>query len=135
MSKYDVRQQNQFKRDLKTCVKRGYNMSLYCATKAAVINLGKSMAVDYMQYGIRVNIICPSATKTDMFLGGNGPENIAAFENLNPAHILGKPEDLANAIVSITEDKNAYLNGQTIAVDGGLSAWNGEYNQSRKPGK
>jgi len=111
----------------------GYCMTLYCATKAAVINMAQSMALDYMQYGIRVNIISPSATETDMFMSGNGQETIDAFNNLNPAHIMGKPEDIANAIVCVTDDKNAYMNGQKIAVDGGLSAWNGEYSQSRMP--
>ncbi len=113
----------------------GYGMTLYCMTKAAVINMARAMALDYMQYGIRVNAVSPSATETAMFLGGNSKETIDAFRGQNPAHVLGKPEDIANALVSIADEKNIYINGQNIAVDGGLSAWNGEYNQSREPGQ
>lgn len=109
----------------------GYNMTLYSATKAAVIGMTRSMAMDYTRLGIRVNGICPSATMTEMFLSDNGQSVIDLYTNNNPARRLGLPKDIADAAVFLASDQSSYMSGQMLSVDGGLSAWNGEALQPR----
>ena len=104
----------------------GYNMAIYGASKAAVINMTRSMAMDYTRYGIRINGICPSATLTEMFLGGNTEEVIEMYKNNNPSRRLGLPEEIADAAVFLASEKASYISGQLLSVDGGLAAWNGE---------
>lgn len=104
----------------------GYNMAIYSATKAAVIGMTRSMAMDYTRYGVRVNGICPSATMTEMFLNGNDEAVIELFKNNNPARRLGLPKEIADAAVFLASGKASYMSGQMLSVDGGLSAWNGE---------
>ena len=110
----------------------GYNMTLYSATKAAVIGMTRSMAMDYTRYGIHINGICPSATMTEMFLSGNNEALIALYEANNPARRLGRPEEIADAAVFLASEKSGYMSGQMLSVDGGLSAWNGEARQPKK---
>jgi len=110
----------------------GYNMPVYCATKAAVNNLTRCMAIDYMSRGIRVNAVCPSATKTRMFLTGNTQEVIDAFSNANPSKRIGEPSEIADLVLFLASDRAAYINGECISVDGGLHAWNGEWRQDKK---
>lgn len=104
----------------------GYNMAIYSSTKAAVVGLTRSMAMDYMRYGVRVNGICPSATLTEMFLSGNDAATIKMYEDNNPARRLGQPKEIADAAVFLASDKASYIAGQMLSVDGGLAAWNGE---------
>jgi len=110
----------------------GYNMTLYSATKAAVVGLTRSMAMDYTRYGIRINGICPSATMTEMFLSGNDNATIRMYEDNNPARRLGLPSEIADAAVLLASEKAGYISGQMLSVDGGLSAWNGEACQPKK---
>lgn len=110
----------------------GYNMALYSATKAAVIGMTRSMAMDYTRFGIRVNGICPSATMTEMFLNGNPQSVIELYQNNNPARRLGLPKEIADASVFLASDQSSYIFGQMLSVDGGLSAWNGEAPQPKR---
>jgi len=107
----------------------GYNMTIYSSTKAAVVGMTRSMAMDYTRYGVRVNGICPSATRTEMFLNGNDAATIKLFEDNNPARRLGQPGEIAAAAVFLASEKAGYISGQLLSVDGGLSAWNGEASQ------
>lgn len=107
-----------------------YNMTVYTMTKAAIVNMTKSMALDYGRMGVRVNGICPSATRTEMFVSGNSQEIFDAFDAINPMGRIGEPREIADAAIFLASDKAAYITGQMLAVDGGLSAWNGEIKQS-----
>jgi meso-butanediol dehydrogenase/(S,S)-butanediol dehydrogenase/diacetyl reductase len=109
-----------------------YNMAIYAATKAAVVGLTRSMAMDYTRYGVRVNGICPSATRTEMFLNGNEEATIELFKSINPARRLGEPGEIADAALFLASDQSGYMAGQMLSVDGGLSAWNGEALQPKK---
>jgi len=109
----------------------GYNMPVYCASKAAVNNLTRCMALDYMSKGIRVNAVCPSATKTKMFLTGTTQEVFDGFSNSNPSKRVGEPSEVADLIVFLASEKATYINGACISVDGGLAAWNGEWRQDK----
>lgn len=107
-----------------------YNMTVYAMAKAAIGSMTKSMAIDYGRDGIRVNGICPSATRTEMFVSGNTQEVFDLFDANNPMGRIGKPEEIADAAVFLASDKASYITGQLLSVDGGLSSWNGEPKQS-----
>ena len=106
-------------------------MTAYSMAKAAVVSLTKNMAMDYGHLGIRVNGICPSATLTEMFFTGNPPEVVETFKANNPMGRLGKPEEIADAVVYLASEKASYVNGQLLSVDGGLASWNREAKQDR----
>jgi meso-butanediol dehydrogenase/(S,S)-butanediol dehydrogenase/diacetyl reductase len=108
-----------------------YNCGAYCAAKAAVNNLTRSMALDYGKQGVRANTVCPSATSTDMFLTGSTQEVLDAFDNQNPMGRISSPEEIAQLIVFLASDNAAFINGQCISIDGGLSAWAGEPRQDK----
>jgi meso-butanediol dehydrogenase/(S,S)-butanediol dehydrogenase/diacetyl reductase len=108
-----------------------YNMSLYCATKGAVIAMSRAVAMDYSMQGVRVNMISPSAVKTPMFLTGASEAVLESFRKNMPARALCEPEWCANVIVYLASDMATHLCGVNIPVDGGLSAWNGQPNQEK----
>lgn len=93
----------------------------YSATKAAIIALTKTAAVEYGPAGIRVNCICPGIIDTPMAMA-EAPEmvekNAAVFTQLGR---LGQPEELAAAIHFMASDDASYITGQTLLVDGGWS--------------
>ncbi len=109
-----------------------YNMPLYSSSKAAVINLTQSMAIDYAPMGIRINCISPSATATPMFLNGTTPDVMQRFLDAFPPHRLGTPQEVANVILFLASDESSFVYGQNIAVDGGLSSWVGEPKQDKE---
>ncbi len=109
-----------------------YNMALYSATKAAVISLSRSIAMDYAGKGIRSNCICPSATATPMFLNGATDFIMDTFKNAIPTGRLGTPQEVASAIKFLVSEDASFVNGQYIAVDGGLSCWSGEPRQDKE---
>lgn len=108
-----------------------YNMTLYSAAKAAVVSMSRSMGLDYARHGIRVNCVCPSATASDMFLNGTTEAVMDSFVNNNPSGRIGKPSDIADAIVFLASEKASYINAHVLSVDGGLAAWNGEPRQDK----
>jgi meso-butanediol dehydrogenase / (S,S)-butanediol dehydrogenase / diacetyl reductase len=112
-------------------IRGGYNCAGYSASKAALNNLTRSMALDYMRMGIRVNAVCPSATETKMFMTGTTQEVMDIFVNGNPASRIGKPSEVADLLVFLASDKASYINGACISIDGGLSAWTGEGRQDK----
>lgn len=109
-----------------------YNMPLYCASKAAVISLTKSAALDYGKAGVRINSVSPSATKTPMFLNGSQQDVIDAFEDATPDGRIGLPEEVAEAIYFFASEGASHITGQNIAVDGGISAWTGQPKQDKE---
>ncbi len=95
----------------------------YTAAKGGIISLTRAAAVDYGKYFVRCNTICPTATVTptvqNIFDTMPGVEDAMKADCVIPR--LGKPEDIANAIAFVASDEASYLNGQTIAVDGGFT--------------
>lgn len=112
-------------------IRGGYNCAGYSASKAAVNNLTRSMALDYMRNGIRVNAVCPSATETKMFMTGTTQEVLDIFTGGNPSGRIGTPSEVADLIVFLASDKASYINGACISIDGGLTAWTGEGRQDK----
>ena len=96
---------------------RGY--AHYCASKAALLSLTKSLALEWAPE-IRVNAIAPGAV---LLPEGSSAEEVARLEAAIPAGRLGAPEDVAETAVFLAGGP-AYVTGQVIAVDGGRSiAW------------
>jgi len=96
---------------------------VYCASKAAVINLTRAMAVDHARQSIRVNCICPGAIDTPpvgRMLAAEG-----AREAAGRSHLLGRigePEEIAAAAVWLASEESSFITGQALVVDGGLTA-------------
>jgi NAD(P)-dependent dehydrogenase (short-subunit alcohol dehydrogenase family) len=96
------------------------NMGVYGATKAAIINLVKTMSIELGQYGIRVNAVCPGMVLTPGLLKVNPPIELMAAGI--PLGRVGQPEDIANVFAFLASDDAAYVTGQSINVDGGMGA-------------
>jgi NAD(P)-dependent dehydrogenase (short-subunit alcohol dehydrogenase family) len=98
----------------------------YSASKAAVINLAKTAAQELAGSGVRVNAVCPGLVETSMtqsvFDYARHKESEDMIGQLNPSHRTGLTEDIANAVMFLASDKAAFVNGQALAVDGGLSS-------------
>lgn len=96
--------------------------STYCATKHAVVGLTKAGAIDYAQQGIRINAIAPGAIRTDIleYAIQSGTYPVATIEAMFPMNRMGTPEDIAQGIVFLIENK--YTTGTTLSVDGGFNA-------------
>jgi NAD(P)-dependent dehydrogenase (short-subunit alcohol dehydrogenase family) len=96
---------------------------LYSATKHAVIGLSKSAALQYAGDGIRVNVVSPGSTDTPMLRGLYGdPDALAQRARRAPLGRLGTCEEVANAAAWLLSPLAAYVTGQTLVVDGGVTA-------------
>jgi NAD(P)-dependent dehydrogenase (short-subunit alcohol dehydrogenase family) len=94
---------------------------LYAAGKAAVVNLARSLAADLGARGVRINAVSPGYIVTDMFLGIAVTEEAReSARSQVPLGRLGRPEDVADAVVFLLSDRSAYITGQELLVDGGL---------------
>lgn len=112
-------------------IRGDYNAPLYCASKGAVISLTRAAALDYMEKGIRINCVSPSATATPMFLSGTGDEVMRAFKDALPDHKIGLPGQVADAVAFLASPEAAHICGHNLPVDGGLTAWNGQPRQDK----
>ncbi len=96
---------------------------VYGASKAAVINLTRCLAVDHARQGIRVNCICPGAIETPPV--GRMLADPAAREGMERSHLLGRigqPAEIGAAAVWLCSDESSFVTGQALVVDGGLTA-------------
>jgi len=89
----------------------------YNAAKAAVIQLTKSLAVEWVQRGVRVNSISPGYISTDMTLGAPA-EWKERWMDLSPAKRMGTPEELTGAVVYLASDAASFTTGTDIIIDG-----------------
>src|SRR6185295_4448766 len=103
------------------------DMSLsYSATKAALSNTTKSLAVQLRARNIRANAVAPSIVDTDM-TAEDTPEMLSEVSRRTPVGRIAKSEEVANVVSFLISEKASYVNAQTIIVDGGYSAWDGTY--------
>jgi NAD(P)-dependent dehydrogenase (short-subunit alcohol dehydrogenase family) len=89
----------------------------YNASKAGVIHLSKSLAVEWAEYGIRVNSLSPGYIATPMSV--DTPQELKdAWEPLMPMHRMGTPEELVGAVIYLASGCSTYTNGCNVIVDG-----------------
>jgi NAD(P)-dependent dehydrogenase (short-subunit alcohol dehydrogenase family) len=95
----------------------------YGASKAAVVNLTKSVAIEWASRGVRVNALCPGWTATDLNRAlWENDEVSAAMMARVPMGRWARADEMAGAAVFLASDAASYLTGQAIAVDGGITA-------------
>ncbi|MGA8620856.1 MAG: SDR family oxidoreductase, partial [Candidatus Sulfotelmatobacter sp.] len=92
------------------------------ASKHAVLGLTKTAAVEYGRYGIRVNAVSPAAVRTEMLLSVFGDEEVDRMGAVHPLGRIGRPEEIANAVAWLFSDESSYFTGQSLTLDGGLTA-------------
>lgn len=99
-------------------------MSIYSASKHAVIGLTKSAAIEYAKKSIRVNAVCPAVIDTDMYrraLAGD-PKKELAISRLHPVGRVGQPEEVAAAVLYLCSSDAGFSTGVALPVDGGSTA-------------
>ena len=106
-------------------IRSGAGGPAYSASKAGVISLAQTSANEFYGTGVRVNAIAPGLIETGMtkpiFDGARARGNEDKIGQLNPLTRYGLPDEIAHAGLFLASDDSSYVNGQTIAVDGGLS--------------
>lgn len=93
----------------------------YSASKHGVIGLTKTAAIEFAQQGIRINAICPGATRTPLLLRRltYDPTIETKAASLNPSNRMGLPEEIAEVAVFLCSDAASFVTGVAIPVDGG----------------
>jgi NAD(P)-dependent dehydrogenase (short-subunit alcohol dehydrogenase family) len=99
-------------------------MSIYSASKHAVIGLTKSAAIEFAKKKIRVNAICPAVIDTDMFRRAYqaDPKKGEFVAGMHPVGRIGKVEEVAAAVLYLCCDGAGFTTGQALALDGGMTA-------------
>ena len=103
------------------------NRFVYGASKAAVVGLTKSVAIDFIKQGIRCNAICPGTVESPSLQerikaqGANFEDVKAAFVARQPIGRIGTPEEIAALVVYLASDESAYTTGVAWSIDGGIT--------------
>ncbi len=106
-----------------------YGMGAYNATKGAVINYTRSLALDCARDGIRVNALCPGLIETAMTeLTVARPADRDAWLTPIPLGRMGRPEEMANVVAFLASDEASYMTGSIVTADGGITAHTGQPN-------
>jgi NAD(P)-dependent dehydrogenase (short-subunit alcohol dehydrogenase family) len=92
----------------------------YGASKAGVNSLTQNVATLYGKRGIRCNAIAPGVIETPSVIANLTPELVATYAQSTLTPRLGRPEDIANAVVFLASDESAFITGQVLSVDGGM---------------
>ena len=107
-------------------IKGVINRAAYSATKGAILSLSRSMAAEYIGEGVRVNCVCPGTVESDSFkrrvAASPDPEQaMKDFVARQPMGRLGRPEELAEAILFAASPDVTFMTGANIVVDGGMT--------------
>lgn len=103
-------------------VKPSPQMLVYAALKAAQENLIRNLALQFAGDGVTCNVISPGVIETERSKSAlSDPDNRTSWLARIPRHRFGQPEDCAGAALLLASDAGAYITGQTIRIDGGLS--------------
>ncbi len=96
----------------------------YVASKHGVVGLTRAAAVDYAEKNIRINAICPATTLTDQVrrVTNNDPEILKLLATYQPMKRMGKPSEIAAAVLFLASDDASFMTGHPLAVDGGALA-------------
>ena len=96
-------------------------LALYSASKAAVISLTRSAAMEYADKGVRINAVAPGRVVTDMMLG-SGIMDMSAVAAGLPLRRMGRPAEVAEAVVWLASDAASFVVGHVLCADGGFMA-------------
>ncbi|MXY33230.1 MAG: SDR family oxidoreductase [Boseongicola sp. SB0676_bin_33] len=101
-------------------------LAAYCASKGAIVNLTRAMALDHALESIRVNVVCPGAVDTPMLISGHdvmAPDQVREAKRVSiPQRRLPGPVEIANAVVFLASDRSGHVTGTSLPVDGGFTA-------------
>jgi NAD(P)-dependent dehydrogenase (short-subunit alcohol dehydrogenase family) len=97
--------------------------TVYGATKAGLIGMTRSMALELAKYGVNVNCVAPGPIATELFNSVNpeGSEKTKAIIDAIPLKRIGRPEDVANLVAFLASDEASFITGQTLFICGGLT--------------
>ncbi|XEV15718.1 SDR family NAD(P)-dependent oxidoreductase [Vibrio alginolyticus] len=102
-----------------------WGAAFYCASKGAVVNLTRAMALDHGADGVRINAVCPSLVKTNMTNGW--PQDIRdKFNERIALRRAAEPEEIASVVTFLASDDASFINGVNLPVDGGATASDGQ---------
>ena len=94
--------------------------AVYAGAKAAIIGFSKSLAAEVARHAITVNVVSPATVDTPLLRGMLTPDQIERREKANPMGRLGRPEDVAAAVLFFASPGAAYVTGQVLSVNGGV---------------
>ena len=101
----------------------------YGVSKAAVNNITKQIAVQYAKYNIRCNAVLPGLTATDAAMKNMPEDFISSFLSHVPLNRMGKPEDIAKAVLFFASDDSSYVTGHLLDVAGGYGIGTPQYGE------
>ena len=104
-------------------VNRGLKQVHYNSSKAGVIHLTKSLAMEWVDYGVRVNSISPGYTKTPMNLRPEMVDQVKIFENDTPMKRMASPDEIVGPAIFLATDSSSFCTGIDLIVDGGFVCW------------
>lgn len=98
--------------------------AIYVASKFAVEGLTRTAAIEFAKQGIRVNAVAPAAIETEMFdrFAGKEGEVRNYLTSLHPVGRLGRPHEIADAVVWLASEQSSFVTGHSLVVDGGFTA-------------
>jgi len=95
----------------------------YSASKHGVVGLTRTAALDYIGQGVRINAVCPGATRTRILANWFQDPKVESFIlSRHPIGRIAEPEEIARAVLFLASDDASFVVGQALAVDGGLTA-------------
>ena len=100
----------------------------YCASKGAVVQMTRCLALDHIAQGVRVNAVCPGEVDTPMLMGEYADKGMDRQQGLadsatqTPIGRVADPQEVADAILFLASDKSSYINGAALPIDGGNTA-------------
>ena len=97
------------------------NYLVYNTTKGAIEQMTRVMSKDLARRGISVNAVAPGPTGTDLFYKGKSEQLLKTIAGFSPMGRIGKPEDIAEAILWLSSSSSGWVSGQVLRSNGGMA--------------